>query len=211
MSVNPSIHRTGDLDRRRLLTKSLLDRCVAVLLLLLTGVWLLLIAVAVRLDTPGPVLARERRLGRDGRPFWLLSFRCSVLAVGRHGDHDDGGAAAAVRVQVPTGTGLVLRRFGLDRLPRLLNVLWGDMSLVGPAPQLPWPGEGDGAPPLPLPVRPGLLGIEEVRRLREGRWTGPVDLEDYVRHYSIGLDLAVLGRAVLGRALLERGATDGAR
>lgn len=208
MPVNPALRGTGGLESRRLLGKTILDRSVAGLLLLLTGVWLLLIAVAVHLDTGGPVLGRERRLGRNGRPFWLLSFRCALLGVAPDDDSAPGEAVEEARVLIPTRTGPVLRRYGFDRLPRLINVVRGDMSLVGPPPQPPEVAdeEGEGAAAASLPVRPGLIGLEEVRRRHGGRRTGPVDLEDYVRHYSVGVDLAVLGRA-----LLTAMSSDGAR
>lgn len=196
MSLDPATHRIGGFERCCLLRKNVLDRSIALALLLLAGVWLLFIAAAVRWDTPGPVLSRERRLGRDGRPFWLLSFRCSVLEVTSNGGHARVGAAGEGRVWVLTRTGLVLERCGLDRLPRLLNVLCGDMSLIGPQPQLPRQGEADGTPPDLLPVKPGLIGIPEVRRRHGGRRTEVVGLEGYMSQYSIGLDLSILRRAL---------------
>jgi lipopolysaccharide/colanic/teichoic acid biosynthesis glycosyltransferase len=186
----------GGIERRRLVVKSALDRSVAAVLLLLAAVWLLVIAVAIRLDSPGPILARERRLGRDGREFWLLTFRSSVLGIPPGEPGQDRAAAGFARIRVATRVGRILRRCCLDELPKLVNVLAGDMSLVGPRPQEPEVAEDGGALPEPLPVRPGLTGLLGRSARSGSRRAEPMDLDEYVQNYSIGLDLSILGRAV---------------
>lgn len=112
------------------------DVTVALVLLALALPLLLLVALAVRLDGPGPVLQREYRIGHGGRRFQLLAFRST-----------EGPSRA------PTRLGRWMRPVRIDQLPVLLNLLRGDMTLVGPAPAEGWDGAAEG----PLP-RPGVTG-----------------------------------------------------
>ena len=104
---------------------------------------LLITALAVSIDSPGPALFRQRRVGRDGRAFDMLKFRSMAMARRRRGRADaawagPGSPPEASRVStVGPGCGRFLRRRSLDELPQLLNVLKGDMSLVGPRPERP--------------------------------------------------------------------------
>jgi lipopolysaccharide/colanic/teichoic acid biosynthesis glycosyltransferase len=158
--------------------KSVVDRLAAAVLILLGALLLLLIAGVVLLDSPGGVLSRRRRLGQWGREFHLLGFRTTAA---------DGSV---------TRVGRVLRRSGLDALPELVNVLVGDMSLVGPRPQRPSDADPRRAAAQPwLPVKPGITGLWHLRggRLDED---GPVELDYYVRNWSPALDLRVLGNCL---------------
>jgi len=179
--------RAGD---RRFLVKGVLDRSLAAALLLLVGAWLLLIAVAIRLEGPGPVFSRERRVGRYGREFWLLRLRTTVLDVPDHlGAEPDHPGPGVERVQVVTRVGRVVQNCWLDELPKLINVLRGEMSFVGPSPWVPGTGGH-------LPVKPGLTGLYG-RGSRSGCPAGPpMDVDEYVRNYSVALDLTILGRAL---------------
>lgn len=171
----------------RLLLKCALDRILAGMVLVLAAGWLLAVAVALRVESPAPVLSRERRLGRDGQPFWLLTFRTSRLEVPAGEAATRGG-----RIRVLTPVGRLVRRCYLDELPKLINVVRGDMSLVGPPPQLPW--AADGRPP--LRVKPGLSGLHLAGPRSRGSVAAPLDVDEYARGYSIGTDLLILGRAL---------------
>jgi lipopolysaccharide/colanic/teichoic acid biosynthesis glycosyltransferase len=109
-----------------------LDVAVSGTLLLATAPVLGLLALAVRATSPGPALFRQERVGRDGRPFELLKFRTMVADAPRRG-----GALTAPGDPRVTRLGAILRRWKLDELPQLANVLRGDMSLVGPRPEVP--------------------------------------------------------------------------
>ena len=109
-----------------------LDVAVSGALLLATGPLLGVLALAVRATSPGPALFRHERVGRDGRPFQLLKFRTMVADAPARG-----GALTTPGDPRITRLGAVLRRWKLDELPQLLNVLRGDMSLVGPRPEVP--------------------------------------------------------------------------
>lgn len=147
--------------------KDVFDRLGAAALLLLAAPWLLLIAAALWLVSDGPVLARDRRVGQWGRYFDLLSF------------------------STPTGgVGAVLRRYNLDDLPRLVNVLTGDMSFVGPRPYAPddWQGADDRL--FLLSVKPGLSRPWPTAPRSPERL--PLELDRYLRNWSLPIDLRIL-------------------
>lgn len=114
------------------MAKRAFDLVVAALALLLAAPLLLLIALAVRLDSPGPVLFRQERVGRGGRPFRIHKFRTMVSDAAARGPAITVGDDPRI-----TRVGRWLRRSKLDELPQLLDVLAGDMSLVGPRPEVP--------------------------------------------------------------------------
>lgn len=120
-------------SRRELAAKRALDIAAAAVGLAATAPLLGAIAVVVRRTSPGPALFRQTRVGRDGKPFDMLKFRTMrVAAPGESGPQVTAGGDARI-----TQVGRVLRRTKLDELPELLNVLRGDMSLVGPRPEVP--------------------------------------------------------------------------
>jgi len=174
--------------------KRLLDVLVATLVLVgLAPVWIA-IGVAIKLGSPGPVLYRQPRAGRNGRPFPALKFRS--MAAGAEGRglglqvaHDDARL---------TPVGRVLRRFALDEVPQLVNVLRGEMSLVGPRPALL--SQVARYTPLQrrrLEVAPGLTGWAQVNGRNSISWEKRIELDVwYADHWSFWLDLAILLRTV---------------
>jgi lipopolysaccharide/colanic/teichoic acid biosynthesis glycosyltransferase len=112
--------------------KRLFDVAASLLGLLLLAPFLLLAALLVRLDSPGPALFRQERVGRNGRPFRILKFRTMCVDAESKGMSITVGADRRI-----TRAGAFLRRYKLDELPQLLNVLRGEMSLVGPRPEVP--------------------------------------------------------------------------
>lgn len=170
--------------------KRLADVVVAALLLLLLAPLLLLVALAVRVDSPGPVLFRQQRVGLGGRPFAIFKFRSMVVDAPRLGGYST--APCDPRV---TRSGRWLRRLSLDELPQLLNVLRGDMSLVGPRPDVPAQRSGYNNDEWQLRhrVRPGITGLAQamVRSQARPGERKALDLQ-YVREQSLGLDLWIL-------------------
>jgi sugar transferase EpsL len=173
------------------LLKRAVDLAGAALLLVLLSPVLAAIAVAVRLRMGAPVLFRQLRPGRHGRPFTLLKFRTMVDA--RDGD----GAPLPDSVRL-TPLGRFLRSTSLDELPELLNVLAGEMSLVGPRPLL--------MEYLPLytpeqrrrhDVPPGITGWAQVNGRNAVTWDDKFALDAwYVDHRSLRLDFEILGRTM---------------
>ena len=183
-----------------------LDVLATAILLLLLLPLLLLIGLAIRLDSPGPVLFRQRRVGRGRREFLVAKFRTM-----QHGaDHDvhrdymlaliESGTPApklAGDARV-TRVGAFLRRTSLDELPQLWNVLRGEMSLVGPRPPIPY--EVDHYPPHwfeRFTVKPGVTGLWQVSGRSEVSLEQMIGLDvDYVRRRSVLLNVWILIRTV---------------
>jgi exopolysaccharide biosynthesis polyprenyl glycosylphosphotransferase len=181
-------------------TKRLGDIVGSSLALLVSAPVLLAAALAVKMDSPGPVFFRQLRLGRNGRPFTMLKLRSmTVDAHLRQADlasanHMDGPVFKIRTDPRVTRVGRWLRKASVDELPQLWHVLSGDMSLVGPRP--PVPEEVDRYAPWQrerLAVRPGLTCTWQVSGRSDipfDRWV-QLDIE-YVRHRSLALDLKLL-------------------
>ncbi|QXG74800.1 sugar transferase [Modestobacter sp. L9-4] len=182
LTVSHGLHPRGPLP----LTKTALDRLGAAVLLLLAAPWMAALAVVLWSHDDGPVLHREARLGQWDRPFHLLRFRVTGpgLTTGR--------------------VGALLQRTCLDELPQLINVLRGEMSLVGPRAEAPGHARPHGTTLARSALRPGLTGLGALARGRADEDTSAV-VDRYLREWSLGLDLLILGRA-LGRAV--RGPVD---
>jgi lipopolysaccharide/colanic/teichoic acid biosynthesis glycosyltransferase len=192
--------------------KRLVDVVAAVFGLLLVAPLLMLIAVAVRIDSEGPALFRQTRVGRDGRTFQILKFRSMYLA--RH--TRDGTAQITVATDPRiTRLGALLRRTKLDELPQLINVLRGDMSLVGPRPEVPryvamYPPDARAEI---LSVRPGITDEAAIEFRDESEILGRSEdpertyieeilprkirlYQNYVRHRSLLGDLGIVLRTL---------------
>jgi lipopolysaccharide/colanic/teichoic acid biosynthesis glycosyltransferase len=196
---------------------------LSVLLLLALAPLLALIAVLVRLDSPGPVLFRQGRVGRDQQPFTVNKFRTMHNGVG-HDTHrafvlgliageqpeprEDGPRFKLVGDERVTRLGHLLRRTSLDELPQLWNVVRGDMSLVGPRPPIPY--EVEHYPShwfARFAVKPGVTGLWQVSGRSELTLEEMVALDvEYVQRRSLGLNLAILARTVPA-VLSTRGAS----
>lgn len=171
--------------------KRLFDIAIVLASLVFAGPLMLLIALAIRLTSRGPILFRQERLGRGGKVFLAMKFRTMT---------DKPRVPSTMRVDASdadvTLVGRVLRRTKLDELPQLLQVLSGEMSLVGPRPQLPRQlAEFDDNAKLRLLVRPGLTGMAQthgnVALTWPERWYYDAQ---YVRNLSLALDLKLIAR-----------------
>ena len=169
-----------------------LDVLVAALGLALAAPVLLVAAVAIRLDTRGPVFYRHERVGMGGVPFELWKLRTMVVGAERMG----AGLYIEDQDSRITRVGRLLRRFSLDELPNLFNVLAGDMSIVGPRPTVQV--QVDRYTPHQrrrLEVRPGITGWAQVNGRAALSWPERIELDVwYVEHRSLALDLRILAR-----------------
>lgn len=189
--------------------KRVFDLAVAGLLLVAAGPVLVLAAVAIRVDSPGPVLFRQQRLGRGGRPFWMWKFRTMVdnaealMAGLEAGNESRGGVLFKIqRDPRVTRVGYWLRRTSVDELPQLLNVLRGTMSLVGPRPLPPRDSALLEAADGPryrkrLDVLPGLTGPWQVSGRSGVGHERMLELDvQYVEQRTFWRDLRVLARTI---------------
>jgi lipopolysaccharide/colanic/teichoic acid biosynthesis glycosyltransferase len=175
------------------------DLLLALTLLVLLAPFLLLVALTIRLTSPGPAIFRHERLGRDGVPFACLKFRTMVAGAAALTPRDGDGAAVTTpddpRV---TPVGRLLRRWSVDELPQLWNVLRGEMSIVGPRPDeilaLALYTERQRRK---LEMRPGLTGLAAVNGRNRIPWPERLEWDArYVERFSLKLDLIILWRTV---------------
>jgi lipopolysaccharide/colanic/teichoic acid biosynthesis glycosyltransferase len=163
--------------------------------LLLTSPFLLLAALAVKLEDRGPVLYRQRRVGKDGSEFELLKLRTMVVGAERLGAGHavDRGDARITKV------GRVLRRTSVDELPQLWNVVRGEMSLIGPRPTLRYQVERyTPRQARRLEVKPGITGWAQVHGRAALPWDERIELDVwYIEHRSFLVDLKILAKTPL--------------
>jgi Undecaprenyl-phosphate glucose phosphotransferase len=204
----PFIHlRESPLYGWSSLAKRVFDFVFSLAVLAVLGPVLLALAVAVRVSSPGPVFYRQERMGLDGRRFQMLKFRTMQADAERQ----TGPKWAEPADERRTGLGAFLRRFSLDELPQFINVLRGDMSVVGPRPERPVFVERfrQTVPGYMLrhKVKSGITGWAQVHGLR-----GNTSLEkriqydiEYIERWSVGLDLKIIAMTVV-RVLVDRNA-----
>jgi lipopolysaccharide/colanic/teichoic acid biosynthesis glycosyltransferase len=210
-------HRAGAVARRAL------DLALTLPFLLLIAPLMLLIAAVVRLDSAGPAIYRQRRVGLGGREFEVNKFRSMRSdadskrhrdyvnqLIGRDADGAEPRQEGLYKLVVDdriTRVGRFLRRWSLDELPQLWNVVRGEMSLVGPRPVIPYevecyPDWYHGR----FAVKPGLTGLWQVSGRNEKSYEEMVALDiEYARHRTIWLDVKILARTALV-VLTHRGA-----
>ncbi|MFC7481319.1 sugar transferase [Luedemannella flava] len=184
--------------------KAIFDRVGAALLICSFAPLLALVAVAVKLGSPGPVIFRQVRVGKEGREFAMFKFRSMLhgadarLAELRPRNDSDGVLFKMRDDPRVTRVGRWLRRYSVDELPQLFNVLCGQMSLVGPRP--PLPSEVAAYPDdlrRRLAVKPGMTGLWQVSGRSDLPWEEAVRLDlRYVENWTLTMDLAILLRTV---------------
>jgi len=188
----------------RQVVKDLFDRSVAALVLVLLAPVMVGVALAVRLSDRGPALFTQTRVGKDGRPFKIYKFRTMVVdaearLAGLRPENEQDGVLFKIRKDPRVTTlGVRLRKWSLDELPQLFNVMLGDMSLVGPRPALPNEAAlyADHVRRR-LVVKPGITGLWQVSGRSDLSWDESVRLDlRYVENWSIALDLQILWKTV---------------
>jgi exopolysaccharide biosynthesis polyprenyl glycosylphosphotransferase len=193
----------------RMIAKEIFDKFLGGMFLLISLPLFLGIAIAVKVSSRGPVLFRQTRIGIDGQEFTMVKFRSMVVDAEQHRaallDRSEGNEMLFKMKRDPRVTlvGAIIRRFSLDELPQLWNVLHGDMSLVGPRPPLPEEAAAysDDATRR-LRVRPGLTGLWQVSGRSDLSWEESLRLDlRYVDNWSMALDMAILWRT--GKAVIK--------
>lgn len=167
-----------------------IDVVLAFVGLVCAGWLMLILALLIKLDSEGPILFKQKRLGKDGRTFWMYKFRSMCVDAEKQGVYSDNRDSRITRV------GRVLRALSLDELPQLFNILKGDMALIGPRPPLtyhPWPlEEYTDEQRRMFEVRPGITGWAQVNGRKDVEWNRRIELNVwYVDHVSAILDLKI--------------------
>jgi lipopolysaccharide/colanic/teichoic acid biosynthesis glycosyltransferase len=191
--------------------KRSLDLVGGLVLLLCALPMLLVAACAIKLNSRGPLVFRQRRLGVHGSEFMVLKLRTMYVDAEERREHvlelneqDGGGVLFKIR-QDPrvTRVGRFLRQFSIDELPQLIHVITGRMSLVGPRPLAAADSTYTGSARRRLLVRPGLTGLWQVSGRSDLSWDDAVRLDlYYVENWSLGGDLGILARTIF--AVLRR-------
>ena len=198
----------------RLLWRAVIRRAVDILvsggLLVLASPVLLAATLAIRIESPGPVLYRQRRSGLHGHAFDVLKLRTMVEGA----EHKGAGLAINEDDARITRVGKLLRRTSLDELPNLVNVLRGEMTLIGPRPTLPVQVEQyDERQRGRLAVKPGITGWAQVNGRAALPWSERIELDlYYIEHRSLALDVKILWRSltmVLTGSGIYKGETGG--
>ncbi|MFI6439236.1 sugar transferase [Streptomyces sp. NPDC050759] len=195
---------------RQLLGKRVMDIVLALLALILLSPVLLVTAAAIKLSSAGPVLYRQERVGRDAKPFRMFKFRSMCMDAERQRSaYRDLNECTGPNFKIRhdprvTAVGRVLRKWSIDELPQLLNVIHGEMSLVGPRPPLPDECERYGPRERQrLLVKPGLTCIWQVSGRSDIEFTEQVRMDlDYIANWNLVMDVKLLARTV--PAVLER-------
>jgi lipopolysaccharide/colanic/teichoic acid biosynthesis glycosyltransferase len=189
--------------------KRVFDVALASVMLLVLLPVLLVVALAVKLGDRGPVFYRQRRVGFGGETFEIVKFRSMTpgadrLMVDLRGRNvSDGLLFKVVGDPRVTPVGRIIRRLSLDELPQLWNVLWGDMSLVGPRPLAVEPDSFSTLEHHRHLVRPGITGWWQIAGGNRLGYSQMISMDlRYVREWSIGLDIRLLARTI--PALLDR-------
>ena len=197
----------------RKLIKELLDRSIALLVTLCALPVMIAIALAIKIDSRGPVIFRQTRVGLDSKEFGVYKFRTMVtdadalLAELKAKNETDGLMFKMRNDPRVTRVGRFLRKWSLDEVPQLFNVLLGHMSLVGPRPPLPSEvARYDGDLARRLLVKPGMTGLWQVSGRSDLSWEDGVRLDlFYVENWSLAADLTILWKTV-GAVVRSRGA-----
>ena len=185
----------------QLILKRLIDILLSLIGLILLVIPFGIIALAIKLDSKGPVFFRQARVGKKGRSFKVWKFRTMIQDAQSKGL----GVTVAEDDDRITRVGRFLRNLGLDELPQLINVLVGDMSLVGPRPTLAYQVDHyDDFQRRRLEVRPGITSLAVVSGRNALCWEERIKLDVwYIDHWSLRLDLSILFRT-LWKVLVTR-------
>lgn len=181
-----------------LCVKRFLDIVLSAAGLLVLALPMLIVAVLIKLDSNGPVLFRQKRLGLNGQVFDMYKFRSMIVDA----EHTGSGVYSGKGDARVTKFGRILRATSIDELPQLVNILRGEMSFVGPRPPLtyhPWPIESYTEEQLRMfEVRPGITGWAQVNGRKGVMWPKRIEMNVwYVDHVSASLDLKILFLTVI--------------
>lgn len=172
--------------------KRIIDIIIALLVLIIGCIPMLIIALIIRIDSPGPAIFKQDRIGRNGKVFKFYKFRSMC----ENAEHTGSGVYSDNSDPRVTKSGRFLRASSLDELPQFINILKGEMSLIGPRPPLtyhPWPIEEYTKEQLRMfEVRPGMTGWAQINGRKDVEWNKRIELNIwYVDHVSFIWDVKI--------------------
>lgn len=172
--------------------KRVIDCMISLLVLVVGAVPMILVALLIKFDSPGPILFKQERIGKDGKVFQILKFRSMCQGA----EHIGSGVYSGKGDARVTGIGRIIRATSIDELPQTINILRGDMALIGPRPPLtyhPWPYEEYTEKQKRMfEVRPGITGWAQVHGRKDVEWHKRIELNVwYVDHLSFWLDMKI--------------------
>lgn len=178
--------------------KRVLDIAISLLVLVVLSPVFLITAIAIKLTSPGPVIFKQRRIGLGGKEFNIYKFRSMTL----NAEHTGSGVYSGKGDTRVTRIGRIIRATSIDELPQAVNMLKGDMSLIGPRPPLtyhPWPLEEYTREQRRMfEVRPGITGWAQVHGRKDVEWNRRIELNVwYVDHVSFLLDVKIFFMTIL--------------
>lgn len=173
--------------------KRFLDIVISAIALIVASPFMLITAILIKLESAGPVIFKQERLGLNGRVFWIYKFRSMCVGAEKTGSGVYSGKGDA-RV---TKVGKIIRATSIDELPQLINILKGDMSIIGPRPPLtyhPWPVEEYTEEQFRMfELRPGITGWAQTHGRKDVEWHKRIELNVwYVDNVSLWLDIKIL-------------------
>lgn len=178
--------------------KRLLDIVISLLTIVILSPIFLITAIAIKLTSPGSIIFKQRRIGLRGKEFNIYKFRSMT----QNSEHTGSGVYSGKRDARVTSVGRIIRATSIDELPQVVNILKGDMSLIGPRPPLtyhPWPIEEYTQEQRRMfDVRPGITGWAQVHGRKDVEWNKRIELNVwYVDHVSFLLDVRIFFMTIL--------------
>ena len=177
--------------------KRVLDILISLPVLIIGAIPMAIVALLIRLESPGPAIFRQERIGKDGKVFEFLKFRSMCVGA----EHTGSGVYSGKNDARVTRLGKILRATSIDELPQLINILRGDMSLIGPRPPLtyhPWPYEEYTEQQKRMfEVRPGITGWAQINGRKAVEWHHRIELNVwYVDNVSFWLDVKIFFKTI---------------
>ncbi|NLM13955.1 MAG: sugar transferase [Epulopiscium sp.] len=178
----------------QIMIKHGLDKLIAFILLVAVSPIFLIIALGIKLTSKGPVFFIQERVGKDGKDFKIYKFRTMV----QNAEHMGTGIYTEENDPRITKIGRFLRKTSLDELPQLINILKGDMSIIGPRPTLRYQVDKYNAYQMGrLKMRPGVTGLAQVNGRNSLPWSKRIEYDiEYVNNYSLWLDLKIMIKTI---------------
>lgn len=187
-----------------LVIKRVLDVAISLIGLIVLSPFLVLIVIVIKLDSEGPAIFKQKRLGKDGKVFEIYKFRTMVVGA----EHQGSGVYSAKGDPRVSRVGKILRKLSIDELPQFFNIIKGDMSLIGPRPPLtyhPWPLEDyTDEQKKRFSVHPGVTGWAQINGRKELSWERRIEYDmEYVENISFLFDLKIFFKTIIKILTME--------